>query len=213
MKVDKQSMRLYIVTDRSWLGQNDLATQVEEAIKAGATFVQLREKHLDDASFLKEAKQIKEVTDRYGVPFVINDNIQVAIDCNADGVHVGQEDLEAGKARERLGPDKIIGVSARTVRDALAAEAAGADYLGVGAVFPTSTKPDAGGVDFETVRAICDAVSIPVVAIGGINAANLMRLQGTGVDGVAVISAIFAQPDIYAAAKKIRGLSDRMVRQ
>lgn len=211
MKVDKKSMLLYVVTDRSWLGNGDLAVQVEDTLRAGATFVQLREKELDFDSFLKEAKQIKQVTDRYRIPFVINDNIDVALACGADGVHVGQKDMAAGNVRALLGPDKILGVSANSVEQALAAQKAGADYLGVGAVFPTSTKTDACGVSFDTLKAICAAVSIPVVAIGGIQEKNLLQLKGSGIDGVAVISAIFSQPDLYAAAKSLYALAGEMV--
>jgi len=200
-------MLLYVVTDRSWLGKNDLAAQVEDTLRAGATFVQLREKQLDDAAFLAEARRIKAVTDRYGVPFVINDNVRVALACGADGVHVGQEDMEAGDVRKLLGPDKILGVSAHTVGEARLAEARGADYLGVGAVFSTSTKLDVNTLPFETLREICGAVSIPVVAIGGISRDNIRKLKGSGIGGVAVISAIFAQPDIYAAARELYNLS------
>ncbi|MGI5966146.1 thiamine phosphate synthase [Anaerotruncus rubiinfantis] len=207
MNISKKDMLLYVVTDRSWLGKNDLAAQVEDTLRAGATFVQLREKQLDDAAFLAEARRIKAVTDRYGVPFVINDNVRVALACGADGVHVGQEDMEAGDVRKLLGPDKILGVSAHTVGEARLAEARGADYLGVGAVFSTSTKLDVNTLPFETLREICGAVSIPVVAIGGISRDNIRKLKGSGIGGVAVISAIFAQPDIYAAARELYNLS------
>ncbi len=204
-------MLLYAVTDRAWLGENDLAAQVEDALRAGVTFVQLREKHLYYDAFLAQARRIKQVTDRYGVPFVINDNIEVALASGADGVHVGQRDMQASDVRALLGPDKILGVSACTVEQALAAQRAGADYLGVGAVFPTSTKEDAAEVPFGTLRAICDAVSIPVVAIGGISEQNLLQLKGSGIDGVAVVSAIFAQPDIYAASERLLRLAREMV--
>ena len=207
MNVSKKDMLLYVVTDRSWLGENDLAAQVEDTLRAGATFVQLREKQLDDAAFLAEARRIKAVTDRYRVPFVINDNVRVALACGADGVHVGQEDMEADDVRKLLGPDKILGVSAHTVEEARLAEARGADYLGVGAVFSTSTKLDVNTLPFETLREICGAVSIPVVAIGGISRDNIRKLKGSGIGGVAVISAIFAQPDIYAAARELYNLS------
>jgi thiamine-phosphate pyrophosphorylase len=207
LNISKKDMLLYVVTDRSWLGKNDLAAQVEDTLRAGATFVQLREKQLDDAAFLAEARRIKAVTDRYGVPFVINDNVRVALACGADGVHVGQEDMEAGDVRKLLGPDKILGVSAHTVGEARLAEARGADYLGVGAVFSTSTKLDVNTLPFETLREICGAVSIPVVAIGGISRDNIRKLKGSGIGGVAVISAIFAQPDIYAAARELYNLS------
>lgn len=211
MKVAKEAMRLYVVTDRSWLGTQSLAAQVEDTLKAGATFVQLREKSMDSAGILEEAKELKALCGRYGVPFVVNDDVQVALDCGADGVHVGQEDMACAKARAILGPDKIVGVSAHTVEEALAAQRDGADYIGVGAVFGTTTKLDADTLPRKVVEDICQAVSIPVVAIGGISQENLLELAGSGVDGVAVISAIFAKPDIYAAAKTLRELSDRMV--
>ena len=211
MKVDKTSMLLYAVTDRMWLGSNSIAAQVEDAIKAGVTFIQLREKHLDFESFLKQAKAIKAVTDRYAIPFVINDNTELALACGADGVHVGQLDMATGDVRRRIGKDKILGVSVQTVKQAVLAEKSGADYLGVGAVFPTSTKQDADVVSFDTLREICAAVAIPVVAIGGISKENVLALSGSGVDGIAVVSAIFAQPDIVAAAAELRRLAGIMV--
>ena len=211
MKVDKSSMLLYAVTDRAWLGENSLTQQVEEAVKAGVTFVQLREKDLDYDAFLIQAKEIKRVTDKLKVPFVINDNIDVAIACNADGVHVGQKDMAAGDVRARLGADKIIGVSAQTVEQAVFAEKNGADYLGVGAVFSTSTKLDAETVSFDTLKEICNSVSIPVVAIGGISEQNILKLKGTGIDGIAVVSAIFAQKDIYSASQRLAELTREML--
>lgn len=211
MKLDNSSMLLYAVTDRSWLCGRDLKEQVEEAVKAGVTFVQLREKDLSFDEFLLQALEVKKVTDKYHIPFVINDNIEVALACGADGVHVGQKDMAAGDVRERIGRDRILGVSAQTVEQAAAAEKSGADYLGVGAVFSTSTKPDANEVTFETLKAICNEVSIPVVAIGGINKGNILRLSGSGADGVAVVSAIFAQPDITVAVRDLRRLSSIMV--
>lgn len=204
-------MLLYAVTDRMWLGSNSIAAQVEDAIKAGVTFIQLREKHLDFESFLKQAKAIKAVTDRYAIPFVINDNTELALACGADGVHVGQLDMATGDVRRRIGKDKILGVSVQTVKQAVLAEKSGADYLGVGAVFPTSTKQDADVVSFDTLREICAAVAIPVVAIGGISKENVLALSGSGVDGIAVVSAIFAQPDIVAAAAELRRLAGIMV--
>lgn len=212
MKVDKASLLLYAVTDRTWLGCNSIADQMEDAIKAGATFVQLREKQLDFAAFLELAKAIKVVTDLYAIPFVINDNIEVALACGADGVHVGQHDLAAGDVRKRIGEDKILGVSVQTVEQAVLAERCGADYLGVGAVFSTSTKQDADAVSFATLREICAAVAIPVVAIGGISKENVLALSGSGVDGIAVVSAIFAQPDIAIAAAELRRLAGIMVK-
>lgn len=202
MKLSKQDLAVYAVTDRKWLKEEEtLAQQVEKAIQGGATIIQLREKHLHDEEFLAQAQAVKQVTDRYGVLLIINDNVDVAIAVDAAGVHVGQEDIGAGEVRRRLGPQKILGVSAQTVAHALAAQAAGADYLGVGAVFPTSSKDDAVEVDKETLQAICEAVEIPAVAIGGITADNMTQLQGTGIVGVAVISAIFGQPDVKLAAQ------------
>ena len=202
MKLSKQDLAIYAVTDRKWLKEEEtLAQQVEKAIQGGATIIQLREKHLRDEEFLAQAQAVKQVTDRYGVLLIINDNVDVAIAVDAAGVHVGQEDMGAGEVRRRLGPQKILGVSAQTVAHALAAQAAGADYLGVGAVFPTSSKDDAVEVDKETLQAICEAVEIPAVAIGGITADNMTQLQGTGIVGVAVISAIFGQPDVKLAAQ------------
>ena len=202
MKLSKQDLAVYAVTDRKWLKEEEtLAQQVEKAIQGGATIIQLREKHLRDEEFLAQAQAVKQVTDRYGVLLIINDNVDVAIAVDAAGVHVGQEDMGAGEVRRRLCPQKILGVSAQTVAHALAAQAAGADYLGVGAVFPTSSKDDAVEVDKETLQAICEAVEIPAVAIGGITADNMTQLQGTGIVGVAVISAIFGQPDVKLAAQ------------
>ena len=213
MKADKQSMLLYAVTDRMWIGERTLSEQVEEAIKGGATFIQLREKTLGYDEFLKEAKQIKEVTDRYHVPFVINDYVKVAVDCGADGVHIGQDDLGIEDVRKLVGPDRIVGVSVQTVEQAIAAEKSGADYLGAGSMFSTSTKMDAEMVTFETLKEICEAVTIPVVAIGGINQSNILELSGTGVDGAAIISAIFAASDIKEASRELHVLSTKMIQK
>lgn len=213
MKCDKKAMLVYAVTDRSWVGKQTLMEQVEDCLKGGATCVQLREKELDEASFLQEAIEMQALCKQYDVPFIINDNVDIAIACKADGIHVGQKDMEASCVREKIGPDMILGVSARTVEQALLAEKNGADYLGVGAVFSTSTKLDAGSVSHETVKAICEAVSIPVVAIGGISKANLMQLAGTGVDGVAVVSAIFAAEDVRKATEELYELSSEMIRR
>lgn len=211
MGLNKSDLLLYAVTDRSWLGGHTLYQDVEAAIKGGATFIQLREKKLDEEHFLEEAKEIKELCKKYRVPFVINDNVDIALAMDADGVHVGQSDMEAGMVREKLGPDKIIGVSAQTVEQALLAEQKGADYLGVGAVFPTGSKDDAVEVSHETLKAICEAVKIPVIAIGGISTGNVMELSGSGICGIAVISAIFAKPDIEAAAKELRKQTEKML--
>lgn len=199
-----EDLLLYAVTDRHWLGDRTLYEQVDEAIKGGATFIQLREKNLDEEHFLKEALEIQKLCKKYGVPFVINDNVEIAKKINADGVHVGQSDMEALNVRDILGPDKIIGVSTQTVEQALKAEAHGADYLGVGAVFPTGSKDDAEVLDRSTLKAICDAVHIPVIAIGGITHDNVKELSGSGICGIAVISAIFAQPDIEHATGELK---------
>ncbi|MGO1819987.1 MAG: thiamine phosphate synthase [Senegalia sp. (in: firmicutes)] len=211
MKIDKKSMLLYVVTDRTWLGENSLVDQVEDTLKAGATFIQLREKDLPFEDFLKEAKEIKVITDRYKLPFVINDNVEVAIKCNADGVHVGQEDMNARNVRNLIGEDKILGVSASTVKEAKAAQENGADYIGVGAIVSTSTKEEAKVVSMDTLKDICHAVSIPVVAIGGINEENVLKLKGSGVDGICVISAIFSKENIYDATKNLYNLASQMV--
>lgn len=204
MNISEQQLILYAVTDRKWLqdGQT-LAGQVEQAILGGVTVVQLREKHASAAEFLAIAQEVKQVTDRYQVPLIINDNLEVALAVDAAGIHVGQEDLAAAAVRQKIGDKKIVGVSAQTVEQALAAEQAGADYLGVGAVFPTSSKDDAVEVDFATLQAICQAVQIPVVAIGGITVQNMTALQGSGIVGVAVISAIFGKPDVKKAAQDL----------
>lgn len=208
MKSDRDALRrsllLYAVTDRRWLNGRSLAGDVEQSLLGGASFMQLREKELDSESMLREAVELQALCSRYNVPFVVNDNVEVAVKMNADGVHVGQEDMEAGSVREAIGPDRILGVSAQTVEQALLAERRGADYLGVGAVFPTGSKDDAAEVSFGTLREICSAVKIPVVAIGGISADNVSELAGSGICGIAVISAIFAKPDVRAAAADLR---------
>ena len=211
MKCEKTAMRLYAVTDRTWTGEQTLMEQVEAALKGGATCIQLREKNLDENSVLEEAIEMKKLSAKYHVPFIINDNVDIAIKCKADGVHVGQSDMEAGNVRALAGDKMMIGVSARTVEQAVAAEKAGADYLGVGAVFGTTTKLDAKAISFNTLKAICEAVSIPVVAIGGISKSNMMQLAGSGVDGVALVSAIFAAEDIEAECRELREMSEKMV--
>ncbi|SEQ95534.1 thiamine-phosphate pyrophosphorylase [Lachnospiraceae bacterium NE2001] len=211
MRFDKKDLLLYAVTDRHWLNGRTLYEVVKESLDGGATFIQLREKELDNEHFLEEAKQLKELCAEYKVPFVINDNVDIAIAMDADGVHVGQSDMEAGDVRAKLGPDKIIGVSAQTVEQAILAEKRGADYLGVGAVFPTGSKDDADDVSHETLKAICEAVNIPVIAIGGITVDNTPQLAGTGICGIAVISAIYAQADIPAATKELKRVTAEMV--
>ena len=211
MKCDKKSLLLYAVTDRTWLDGETLYEQVEKAIKGGVSFVQLREKNLDDESFLSEALEIQKLCKKYNIPFIINDNVEIAKKINADGVHVGQSDMEASNVRAILGNDKILGVSAQTVEQALLAEKEGADYLGVGAVFPTGSKSDADDVSHETLKEICSAVSIPVVAIGGISAGNVLTLKGSGISGIAVISAIFGAEDIKSATKSLKELTEKVV--
>jgi len=213
MKLDKRDLLLYAVTDRSWLGGETLAAAVEKALQGGATIIQLREKELAPQLFLEETRVIKEVCRKYGVPFIVNDNVDVALAADADGVHVGQKDMEAGRVRRLIGAGKILGVSAQTVEQAVLAEKNGADYLGVGAVFPTGSKADAEDVSLEELQRICAAVNIPVVAIGGISKDNVLQLAGTGISGIAVISAIFAQPDIREAAATLRKLAEEMVGQ
>lgn len=208
--MNRSDLALYAVTDRSWLGGKNLVQQVEEALKGGITMLQLREKELDYDSFLNEAVQIKKLCNKYNVPFLINDNVDIAIECGADGVHVGQSDMDALNVREKLGNEKIIGVSAQTVDQAIKAQESGADYLGVGAVFSTSTKKDAQEVTFDTLKSICNSVSIPVVAIGGISKNNISLLTGSGIAGAAVVSAIFAQPDITSACLELLELSKQL---
>lgn len=211
MKCDKKSLLLYAVTDRTWLNDETLYEQVEKAINGGATIVQLREKNLDEENFLNEALEIQKLCRKYNILFVVNDNVEIARKINADGVHVGQSDMEAVNVRAMLGNDKILGVSVQTVEQALLAEKQGADYLGVGAVFPTGSKADADDVSYETLKAICEAVSIPVVAIGGISASNVSALKDSGISGIAVISAIFAARDIESAAKRLKELAEKVV--
>lgn len=211
MKFDKNDLLLYAVTDRTWLGNMTLSQQVEEALKGGTTFVQLREKDLSEEDFFKEAVDIKELCRKYNVPFVINDNVDIAIRVNADGVHIGQKDMEAGCVRQIIGKDKILGVSAQTVEQAILAEKMGADYLGVGAVFATGSKADAEAVSPETLKAICNAVKIPVVAIGGIGTSNVSKLAGSGIYGVAVISAIFAADNIQQATAELKKLTKQVI--
>lgn len=211
MRCDKKSLLLYAVTDRAWLDGEALYEQVEKAIKGGATFVQLREKALDKEAFFYEALEIQKLCRAHGIPFIINDNVEIAKGIDADGVHVGQSDMKARNVRAIIGEDKILGVSAQTVEQAILAEKEGADYLGVGAVFPTGSKADADDVSHETLKAICEAVSIPVVAIGGIGADNILKLTGTGICGVAVISAIFAAEDIQKATEELKKLTRQVV--
>lgn len=214
MKVNKSAMGLYLVSDRTWHSEKDFGIGIETALKNGVTFLQIREKDVGEAVFLDRAKEMKEVASKYNVPFVINDNLDVMLASDADGIHVGQKDIAEGmgikKLRKRVGDGKIIGVSVRTVEQALFAEYNGADYIGVGAVFTTSTKNDTEHVELVTLRSICEAVNIPVVAIGGISRHNILGLQGSGIDGVAVVSAILGQKDIEIATLDLARLSGQL---
>jgi thiamine-phosphate pyrophosphorylase len=206
--MNRQDLRLYAVTDRAWLNGRPLSEDVEKAIKGGATMIQLREKELGQEAFIEEARVIKKVTDQYHIPLIINDNIEVCLAIDASGVHVGQSDMAAGDVRSKIGPDKILGVTAKTVEQAQAAQAAGADYLGSGAVFGSQTKKDAKSMTTQMLQSIAAAVEIPVVAIGGIDAENISGLNGLGLAGAAVVSGIFAQDDVEAAARKLRDLCE-----
>ena len=209
MKLTNEMLRLYAVTDRAWLRGRTLFEQVEDALRGGATMVQLREKALDEDAFLREAIALAKLFHRYGVPLLINDNVEIARRSGADGVHVGQEDMAAEEVRGILGSDMIVGVTAKTVEQALRAQDAGADYLGSGAVFGSSTKLNAKPMTRETLSAITRAVSIPVVAIGGIHSGNILELAGTGIVGVAVVSGIFAAENIEEECRRLRRLAER----
>ena len=211
MKCDKETMLLYAVTDRAWVGKQSLYEQVEAALKGGVTCVQLREKELSEDEFLVEAIEIAELCKQYHVPFFVNDNVDIAIKCKADGIHVGQEDMVATQVRQKVGEDMMIGVSVHSVEEALEAVKNGADYLGVGAMFSTSTKTDVDVLPKEVLKDICEAVDVPVVAIGGISKANMLELSRIGVDGVALVSAIFAVEDIESECRELRKISEEMV--
>lgn len=214
MNITREQLRLYAVTDRAWAADEEaLFRQIEDAIDGGASIVQLREKHLDPAAFLAEAERFTALCRRKGALSIINDNVDIALQSGADGVHIGQEDLAAGDARRILGPGKIIGVSAHSVEEALRAQAAGADYLGVGAAFATGTKADARPIARETIRAVTAAVDIPAVAIGGITRENILELKGCGLAGAAVVSALFAQRDVKAAAAELRQLCEKIAEE
>ena len=213
MRVQPQQLRLYAVTDRAWAADTDaFFAQIQAAIDGGAAFVQLREKHLGQDDFLAEARRFVALCREKGAVSIINDNVEIAAEVGADGVHVGQEDLEAGRARALLGPDRLGGGCAQIVEEALAAQAAGAEYLGTGAAFVTGTKTDAKPISRETIRAVTAAVDIPVVAIGGISRDNVLELAGCGLDGVAVVSALFAQKDVKAAAEEMLRLSEEIAK-
>lgn len=204
-------MTLYAVTDRAWVGRQSLSEQIEAAINGGATCIQLREKELGESEFLKEAIEISALCKSRGVPLIINDNVDIAVKCRADGVHVGQDDMSVAQVRRIVGSEMMIGASAHSVEEALEAVKNGADYLGAGAVFSTSTKSDTNILPLETLRDICRAADVPVVAIGGINKENIMKLSGSGVDGVALVSAVFSADDIEQECRLLRKLSEQMV--
>ncbi len=210
MRFSSEHLRLYAVTDRTWLNGRSLAEAVRLSLDGGATMIQLREKDLPYEAFKYQALEIQALCREYSVPFIINDNVNLACDIGADGVHVGQSDMEAGNVRALIGSGKILGVSARTVQEAVTAESRGADYIGAGAVFHTGSKSDAVDITHETLRQICSAVKIPVVAIGGINAGNILQLAGSGIKGVAVISAVYAAEDITESARELRRLAGEL---
>ena len=210
MKFNRESLRLYAVTDRTWLNGRTLGQVVEEAITGGATLIQLREKDAGYDVFKYQAIEIQRLCRQHNIPFIVNDNVNLAVDINADGVHVGQDDMNAANVRALIGPGKILGVSVRTPEEAILAESRGADYLGAGAVFHTGSKSDAVDITHEALREICRSVNIPVVAIGGINALNAHELSGSGIAGLAVISAIFASPDIMGAAQELRSIAEEI---
>ena len=202
--MNKDALSLYGITDRYWLNGRPLIHDVQLALEGGVTMIQLREKNLDEESFYREAIEIKELCKKFHVPFIINDNVELAKKVDADGIHVGQNDMAAQAVRAIIGPDKILGVSTQTVEEALLAQKMGADYLGVGAVFPTGSKDDCWVLSHDLCREICSAVTIPVVAIGGINLGNISKLSGLGFSGISLISAIFGQDDIKSAAMKLK---------
>lgn len=212
MRIQRENLLLYAVTDRAWVGRQTLLEQIEDALRSGATCVQLREKSLEKEAFTAEARAVLALCRRYGAPLIINDRVDVALESGADGVHVGIEDAPVAEIRQRTGPDFIIGATAKTVEQARAAEAAGADYLGVGAVFPSPTKQNAIRITAEELRAICASVSIPAVAIGGITRENMGELRGCGMAGIAVVSALFSAADIRAAARELRAAAADLIR-
>lgn len=212
MKLNKKSLLLYAVTDRKWSDNDTFYTHIEESLEGGVTFLQLREKNLDTDSFFKEAIKIKELCKKYNLPFIINDNVEIALKSNADGIHVGQDDMNAKEVRKLIGNDKILGISVQTVEQALLAQEQGANYLGVGSIFTTTSKDDAKNVSINTLKEICNAVNIPVVAIGGIDKDNIKQLSKTGINGIAVISAIYANKNIKEATATLKKLVKEIVK-
>lgn len=211
MEFKKEDLLLYAVTDRAWVGKFSLAEQVEQAVRGGATMVQFREKYLSGEELCREAMEVQRVCRSLGVPFIIDDDVELAMRIDADGVHVGQKDMNALAARSYLGEGKIIGVSARTVEQARKAESDGADYLGVGAMFATKSKGDAVVIERETVKEIKRKAGLPIVGIGGIRIENVEELADLGIDGIAVIGGIFGQEDIEGAARELRQMVEGCV--
>ncbi|WP_346899120.1 thiamine phosphate synthase [Clostridium sp. UBA7503] len=213
MSISKSEMKLYVVTDRSWVDGKLFTEEIEKTLQGGATLIQLREKKLSYDEFLKEGKEIKKITDKYNIPLIINDNVEIAINIDASGVHIGQNDMDAAEVKKMIGKDKILGVTVKTVEQAIKAEKDGASYIGVGAAFSTSTKLDTRIITFETIKNICKSVTIPVVAIGGINENNIMKLKGLGIHGVALVSSIFSREDVLVATKQMLELTECMLTQ
>lgn len=211
MKFDKNMLALYAITDRKCIGDRGLEYSVEQALSGGATMIQLRDKEVDFDTLCKEADSLLKICQKYNAPLIINDNADVVIKTGADGVHLGQNDMELVKAREILGKDKIIGSSARTIELAQKAEQSGADYIGCGAVFGTLTKADAKYIGTQRLKEICTSLSIPVVAIGGVNAGNISQLEGCKISGVAVVSALFGAENVYTSAQELRKLADSVI--
>ena len=204
MNFTKEQLNLYLVTDRHWLANRNLEDDVEKAILGGVTMVQLREKNIDNDSFIELAKKVKQVCNKYKVPFIINDNLEVALAVDSDGIHIGQDDLPASLVRQKIGPDKILEVSAHNLDEAIAAKKAGATYLGAGAMFSTTTKDNTTNLSIEQLQAITKNVDIPVVAIGGINYDNCLSLKNCNLAGIAVVSAIMAATNISEAASNLK---------
>ena len=211
MKFTKESLKLYVITDRSWIGNRSMPEEVEKTLKSGATCLQIREKNISYDEYVSKSIELRKICNKYNVPFIVNDNIEVALASGADGVHVGQKDILNKNVRSIIGSDKILGISANSIELAIAAEKAGADYIGVGSIQLSPTKGESKILSTEYVNEICNSVSIPVVAIGGINEQNILRLKGIGIAGVVVISAVFGKEDVAEATYKLRKLVDEYI--
>ena len=208
MKFYRDMLKLYLVTDRQWLNGRKLTDDLEKAILGGVTIIQLREKNLSDEEFIKVANEVKKLCQKYDIPLIINDNLNVALAIDSDGIHIGQDDIPASIVRKKIGPDKILGVSAHNLKEALLARHDGADYIGVGAIFPTETKNDATIVTLDKLQKICDGIDIPVVAFGGINIDNISKLKNINIAGVAVVSEIMKANDIMATSNQLVRMLD-----